>query len=91
MNIDLNLPANNSMKTLSIKVSEALAERIDQAAVTAERSKSEIIREAIELFLIRGERPSAASFASQAADLAGCLSGPEDLSYDQRHLDGYGS
>jgi predicted transcriptional regulator len=80
-----------SMKTLSIKVPEALAERIDQAAVAAERSRSEMIREAIEQFLIRRDDPSAGSFAAQAADLAGCLRGPEDLSFEPQHLDGYGS
>lgn len=78
------------MKTISLKVPEALAARLIEAAAQAERSKSAVIREALEQFLSREGHASAGSFTARASDLAGCLSGPEDLSFDARHLEGYG-
>jgi predicted transcriptional regulator len=79
------------MKILSIKVPEALAAQLDRAASAADRSLSDIVRPAIELYLFRENLPGSESFASKAVDLAGCLEGPEDLSIDPRHLEGYGT
>ena len=79
------------MKTLSIKVPEALAARLDNVAVATDRSKSAVIREALERFLTSEGDSTVGSFTARAADLAGCLRGPEDLSFDPRHLEGYGS
>jgi len=79
------------MKTISIKVSQALAARIEEAAEAAGRSKSDLLRDAMEQYLIRGETSPTRSFSSAAADLSGCLEGPDDLSFDPRHLEGYGS
>ncbi len=84
-------PAAVPMKTISIKVSQVLAARIEDAAEATERSKSDLLRDAIEQYLIRGELSTARSFSSEATDLSGCLEGPDDLSFNPRHLEGYGS
>ena len=91
MNKNSRVETGRSMKTISIKVPEALASRLDQAVAAAERSKSDLIREAVEQYLARGGFRLAGSFLTQGADLAGCLEGPDDLSFDPRHLEGYGT
>ena len=79
------------MKTISIKVPQALAARIEEAAEATGRSKSDLLRDAIEQYLLRGALSTARSISSEATDLSGCLEGPDDLSFNPRHLEGYGS
>ena len=91
MDNDSSVETSRSMKTISIKVPEGLAVRLDQAVAAAQRSKSDLIREAVEQYLARGDIRLEGSFSTQGADLAGCLEGPHDLSFNPRHLDGYGT
>lgn len=77
------------MNTISLKVPKALNAKL---AVTAKRrgaSKSAIIREAIEDYFARTASPL--SVAELAKELIGCVDGgPPDLSYNKKHMKGYG-
>jgi hypothetical protein len=53
-------------------------------------SKSLVVREALEVFLKRNGRARAGSALDLAKDLAGCLSGPGDLSSNKKYLKDFG-
>ena len=78
------------MNTISLKVPEPLAIRLKDTARRKGVSKSVLIRAALEAYLqTEGtERPESA--LSQVADLAGMLSGPEDLSVNKDYLRNFG-
>ena len=78
------------MPTITLKLSERLAARLDGVVKRRGRSQSEVVREALEAHLERGSEAIAGSCFDLARDLAGCLDGPADLSFSQRHLRGYG-
>ena len=82
------------MRTLSMKVPEALDHDL---AVLAERrgvSKSALVRDTMSELVARervgADRPPAGSFLALAEDLAGCVEAPEDLSTNKAYLDDYG-
>ena len=78
------------MHTISLKVPEPLAIRLKDTARQKGVSKSVLIRAALEAYLQTdgAERPESA--LSQVADLAGMLSGPEDLSVNKDYLRNFG-
>jgi len=78
------------MKTLSLKVPETLNEQLEELARETRRSKSMVIRMAIEEYGRRGKRAEPKSFLAQARDLAGSVEGPTDLSTNLRRLRDYG-
>lgn len=78
------------MKNVSMKVEDPLASRLEAEAARRRVSKSEILREALARYLDRDPVPPEGSVAARAARFAGCLEGPPDLSYDPRHLEGFG-
>ncbi|MHB8767224.1 MAG: ribbon-helix-helix protein, CopG family [Deferrisomatales bacterium] len=78
------------MKTLSVKIPEALDTRLTEAARRGRATRSAVLREALEAFLAVDVDARCDSALSLVADLAGCLEGPPDLSADPRHLEGYG-
>lgn len=77
-------------KTISLKIPGSLAERLSAAAEQSGRTKSEILREALDQYLTDSAESDPVSFASLASDLIGCTEGPEDLSSNPDHLEGYG-
>lgn len=77
------------MRTISLKVPEAVDDDLGRRAREQCTSKSALIRAAIDAFLAADGEP--ASFLQRATDLAGCVAGPSDLSFDPAHLDGYGA
>lgn len=79
------------MKVLSLKLPDALDAKLTATAKRRAASKSAIVRDAIEQMLSNGRRPQSGSALDLARDLAGCVSGPRDLSVNKRHLAGYGS
>jgi predicted transcriptional regulator len=81
---------HDPMKTITLKLPEGLDTRLAAAAATTGTSKSDVARRAIEAFLERRGMPQAGSCLELARDLAGCLEGPGDLSYNKRRLKGYG-
>lgn len=78
------------MTMVSLKLSDTLAVRLEDAARQRGVSKSVLIRNALEVYLeaVGTEKPKSA--LSQAADLAGVLSGPEDLSSNKDYLENFG-
>ena len=75
------------MKTLSVKLPDDLDVRLSETARRKGVTISSVIRDAIASYL---ERKDKGSFAAQASDLAGCITGPADLASNAEHLDGYG-
>jgi hypothetical protein len=79
------------MKTLSLKLPDALAAKLSAAAQKRQASKSVLVREALEAYLSNGDRPQPGSFLDLAGDLIGSLdSGEGDLSYNPKHMEGFG-
>jgi len=78
------------MKNVSMKVPDPLASRLEAESARRRVSKSEVLREALEQFLDRDAAQSADSFTARAAKYIGCVEGPPDLSYDPKHLEGFG-
>jgi predicted transcriptional regulator len=78
------------MSTISLKLPDALAARLAAAARKRGHTRSALVREILEEFLDRGGAFQGCSCLELAANLAGSVEGPEDLSVDQRHLSGYG-
>lgn len=80
------------MKTLTIKVPDELARRLEQRAKRSGRSKSSLARESIERDLDRDravEEPP--SVYDLVKDDLGCVdSGVTDLSSNPKHMEGFG-
>lgn len=76
------------MRTVSFKLPPDLDEALDDLARTRRRTRSELVREAIEaLAKAGGKRPSVTALT---ADLVGSVDGASDLSTSPKHLAGYG-
>jgi predicted transcriptional regulator len=78
------------MKTLCLKLPEATAARLAAAARKRSQSKSAVVRAILDECLTKGEAAAEGSCLDVAADLAGCIAGPRDLSTQKKHLHGYG-
>ena len=78
------------MKTLSLKLPDALEARLTDRASETGRTKSELVREALVDFFGKENGDGAGSCFDLARDLAGCVEGPRDLSSNPKHLRGYG-
>jgi hypothetical protein len=78
-----------SVSNISLKIPALLARRLDAEAKKSGRSKSEIIREALEKSFRKPgkKRPS---FFDLTSHLAGCGKGPGDLSTNKKHLSDFG-
>ena len=78
------------MKMISLKIPEKLAGRLNAMAGKHGKAKSEIVRAALEAYIDSEGEIGDASFLAIASDLSGVVSGPEDLSSNPEHMDGYG-
>ena len=81
------------MNTISLKMPGPLAADLAETAQRKGLSKSALIREALEAYLQTEQMDGAEqaeSALSQVADLAGILSGPEDLSVNKDYLRNFG-
>jgi Arc/MetJ-type ribon-helix-helix transcriptional regulator len=78
------------MKTVSLKLPDALDGRLSVFIRKRKVSKSAVIREALEAYLAREGEAAPNSFLEAARDLCGHIDGPADLSTNPKHLDGYG-
>ena len=78
------------MKTLSLKLPESLLEKLDSVARKRGESRSALLREAIEAVIGGQSHMQDGSCLDLAKDLAGCVKGPEDLSFNKKRMDGYG-
>ena len=78
------------MKTLTVKVPEELDLKLAAVAAKRGESKSHLIRTAINSILITNEAITHNSCLDMAKDLVGSVEGSSDLSYNKKHLKGYG-
>lgn len=74
------------MKILTLRLPDALGERLESEARRKGATKSAVARDALEAFLPHGDGSAAKSIIDRAADLLGSLEGPGDLSYNKAHL-----
>ena len=78
------------MKTLSLKLPQALFDQLSATARERGESRSALVREAIEAFIEGDNQQQKGSCLDLASDLVGCVKGPADLSFDKKHMRGYG-
>ena len=78
------------MKTVSLKLPDALDVKLSVFIRKRKVSKSVVIRDALEAYLAQEDEVDPSSFLESARDLCGSVDGPEDLSTNPKHLDGYG-
>jgi len=78
------------MKTLTGKVPEALGLKLSAVAAKRRESKSALIRVALDHIVKSNEAITPNSCLDLAKDLIGSVEGPLDLSYNNKHLKGYG-
>ena len=74
------------MRTISVKIPVYLDEELTRISELRRLSRSTILRDAIAAYVAEPDK----SFTALASDLAGSLSGPEDLSTSADHMAEYG-
>ena len=72
-----------------MKITDELDARISLIARQRRTTRSEVVRAALALVEIEREKPLAMS--DLIGHLAGCVVGPEELSSDPRHMEGFGA
>lgn len=78
------------MTTISLKVPNILNMRLAKEARRRRTSKSAVIRECVEQMLLTPRKDQAVSCLDLARDLAGCLSGPRDITTNPKYLGDFG-
>lgn len=78
------------MQAISLKLPELLNRQLTELAARHKTTRSAVLRAALEAFVSTSTSASSRSVTSLAADLAGSLEGPRDLSTAAHHLTGYG-
>lgn len=78
------------MKTLTLKLDDALCAQVGALAKRRGTTKSAVVRDAIKACLDQRHRSPLGSARALAKDLAGCVTGPADLSTNRAHLRGFG-
>ncbi len=78
------------MKTIAIKLPDHLLSEIQNSAAQRGETRSQIMREALELYLKKDKSEGIKSCLDLVRDLAGCVQGPPDLSTNKAHMDEYG-
>ncbi len=79
------------MQTITFKCPEKLANQLRGESLGPKIRKSELLRRALEFYLSqKGLSTQQASFYSLSKDLCGAIDGPEDLSENSAHFEGYG-
>ena len=77
------------MNTLSLKMPEALEQKLARVAHRRGASRSDVMREALERFL-DDSAPHPESCLDLASDVIGSVEGPADLSHNTKLLEGFG-
>ena len=78
------------MTTITLKLPEPLDRALAARARRQNRTKSALVREALEGLLADQAGGEPATFGELAGDLAGRVSGPRDLSHGRRHIKDFG-
>jgi len=79
------------MKTLSVKIPERLAARLESAARRRRVSKSELIRKLLQKGLESGDQSSPSAYDLMRDGIGIVSSGHSDLATGERHMDGFGT
>ena len=74
------------MRTVSIKLPEALDDAVTELAAQQQTNRSAVVREALIAYTAKRQR----SVASLVDEIAGSFDGPADLSTNPKHMAGYG-
>ncbi|MCC6123421.1 MAG: ribbon-helix-helix protein, CopG family [Pirellulales bacterium] len=78
------------MKTISLKLPEALDSKLSAAARRSKRTKSAVVREVLEDYLNGTAPAKKVSCYDLTADLCGIFDGPPDLSTNKNYMEGFG-
>ena len=78
------------MKTLSLKLPESLLATLTFMARERGENRSALVREAIESFITGVNHAPKGSCLDLAKNLVGCVKGSVDLSFNKKHMRGYG-
>ena len=79
------------MNTISLKLSDRLLERLEEASRARGTTKSSLVRECLEQSLDARPVGGKATCYDLASDLAGSLKGlPRDLATNPKYLEGFG-
>jgi hypothetical protein len=89
-NIPDELTGGKDVKTLTLKLDEPLYAKVVALAKRRRTTQSAVVRNAIKSCVEAPTGLGVGSALDLAKDLAGCVSGPADLSTDKAHLRGFG-
>ena len=78
------------MKTISLKLPDNLHVKLNRAARQQGKSKSDVVRDALEQFLNGCREARAITVDELAGDLLGSAEGPADLATNPKYMEGYG-
>jgi Arc/MetJ-type ribon-helix-helix transcriptional regulator len=79
------------MRTISLKLPDALLAHLDNEARKRRTTKSSVVRESLEKALHQTPSSRAVSCYDLARDLAGSIKGlPKDLADDPKYMQGFG-
>ncbi len=78
------------MRTLSLKLPDALDTKLAAAANRKRTTKSNVARQALEAYLNGGGNVEKGTLIELAGDLIGSLEGPGDLSHNPKYLRDFG-
>ena len=78
------------MKTMSLKLSESLEQRVASESRKLGVSKSQLVRDALESYLQTGGAVEGPSCYDLSRDLAGWVEGPPDLSTNPKYFEDFG-
>lgn len=78
------------MKNISIRLTDSQVREVSRLARKQKVTQSEVVREAIEEYVTRGQSGNDLNCLQLVDDLAGSLDAPADLSHNPDHMKGYG-
>ena len=80
-----------STARITIRIDDALRERLDSAAAAAGKTESEIVRDALEQYIDRNQPETTCYDVFKKAGVIGCVKGgPKDLSTNPKYMEGFG-
>ena len=83
--------APRTMKSISLKLPDELHDRLVKAANEKKLSKSDVLRAAIESYLLQANGHKRLTMWDLVGDLAGSLKGgPPDLATNPKYMEGFG-
>ena len=78
------------MKSVSFKLTDSLHRRLTKAAKDRRIHQSQILRNALEAYLIEPHAGKRLTMRDLVGDLIGKFEGPSDLSTNPKYMEGFG-